>query len=74
MKAITELRNSGIKVELYPDNTKVGKQFQHADKRQIPFAVIAGETEMEANVFSLKNLVTGEQIIVDFEGLKAALD
>ncbi len=74
MKAITALRNSGIKVEMYPDTTKVGKQFQHADKRQIPFAVIAGETEMEANVFSLKNLVTGEQIIVDFEGLKAALD
>jgi histidyl-tRNA synthetase len=73
MKAITALRNSGIKVELYPDTTKVGKQFQHADKRQIPFAVIAGETEMEANVFSLKNLVTGEQIIVDFEGLKAVL-
>jgi histidyl-tRNA synthetase len=73
MKAITALRNSGIKVELYPDNIKVGKQFQHADKRQIPFAVIAGETEMETNVFSLKNLVTGEQIIVDFEGLKAAL-
>jgi histidyl-tRNA synthetase len=73
MKAITALRNSGIKVELYPDTTKVGKQFQHADKRQIPYAVIAGETEMETNVFSLKNLVTGEQIIVDFEGLKAAL-
>lgn len=73
MKAITALRNSGIKVELYPDTTKVGKQFQHADKRQIPFAVIAGETEMEANVFSLKNLATGEQIIVDFEGLKVAL-
>ncbi len=33
MKAIKELRASGIKVELYPDNVKVGKQFQHADKR-----------------------------------------
>jgi len=73
MKAITELRNSGIKVELYPDSSKVGKQFQHADKRKIPFAVIAGETEMEANMFSLKNLVTGEQIMIDFEGLKLAL-
>src|SRR6187402_19027 len=47
MKAIKELRSAGIKVELYPDNVKVGKQFQHADKRQIPFVVIAGTTEMQ---------------------------
>jgi histidyl-tRNA synthetase len=31
-----KLRSSGIKVELYPDNAKVAKQFQHADKRSIP--------------------------------------
>jgi histidyl-tRNA synthetase len=73
MKAIQKLRASGIKVELYPDNTKVAKQFQHADKRGIPFAVIVGEKEMESNSFSLKNLVTGEQVLLDFEGLKKAL-
>lgn len=73
MKAIKELRNSGIKVELYPDNAKVAKQFQHADKRGIPFAVIVGDEEMASNSFSLKNLVTGEQLLLDFEGLKNAL-
>ena len=73
MKAIKELRNSGVKVELYPDNAKVAKQFQHADKRGIPFAVIVGEQEMASNSFSLKNLVSGEQTSVDFEGLKNAL-
>ena len=73
MKAIKELRNSDIKVELYPDNAKVAKQFQHADKRGIPFAVIAGEQEMATNSFSLKNLVSGEQTSVDFEGLLNAL-
>ncbi|MFM2368315.1 MAG: hypothetical protein RL619_615 [Bacteroidota bacterium] len=73
MQAIQKLRASGIKVELYPDNTKVAKQFQHADKRGIPFAVIVGEKEMESNSFSLKNLVTGEQVLLDFEGLKKAL-
>ena len=73
MKAIKELRNSGVKVELYPDNAKVAKQFQHADKRGIPYAVIAGDQEMATNSFSLKNLVSGEQISVDFEGLKNAL-
>jgi histidyl-tRNA synthetase len=73
MKAIKELRNSGVKVELYPDNAKLAKQFQHADKRGIPFAIIAGEKEMTSNCFSIKNVLTGEQISVDFEGLKRAL-
>jgi histidyl-tRNA synthetase len=73
MKAIKELRNSDIKVEFYPDNAKVAKQFQHADKRGIPFAVIAGEQEMASNSFLLKNLANGEQTSVDFEGLKNAL-
>ena len=73
MKAITQLRSSGIKVELYPDNVKVGKQFQHADKRGIPFAVIVGESEMKEEKFALKNLLSGEQVLLDFEGLKGAL-
>ena len=73
LQAIQKLRASGIKVELYPDNTKVAKQFQHADKRGIPFAVIIGEQEMESNSYSLKNLVTGEQASVDFENLRKAL-
>lgn len=73
MKAIKDLRNSGIKVEMYPDNAKVAKQFQHADKRGIPFAVTAGEQEMASNSFLLKNLANGEQTSVDFEGLKNAL-
>ncbi|CAM4023168.1 histidine--tRNA ligase [Flavobacterium weaverense] len=73
MQAIQKLRASGIKVELYPDNAKVAKQFQHADKRAIPFAVIIGDQEIDSKSYSLKNLVTGEQILVDFEKLKDAL-
>lgn len=73
LQAITKLRNYGIKVELYPDNVKVGKQFQHADKRGIPYAVIVGESEMNEEKFALKNLISGEQVLLDFEGLKVAL-
>ena len=73
MKAIKELRNFGIKVELYPDAVKVGKQFMHADKRAIPFAIIVGETEMNEAKYALKNLISGEQITVDFEELKTEL-
>jgi histidyl-tRNA synthetase len=73
LQAIKKLRSSGVKVELYPDKAKVGKQFQHADKRNIPFAVIVGDEEMSSNSYSLKNLVSGEQTTLDFEGLKDAL-
>jgi histidyl-tRNA synthetase len=73
MQTIRKLRAAGIKVELYPDNAKVAKQFQHADKRSIPFAVIAGDQEMAAKSYSLKNLVSGEQVLLDFESLKEAL-
>jgi len=73
MQAIGKLRNEGVKVELYPDAVKVGKQFAHADKRGIPFAVIVGDTEMQAQQFGLKNLVSGEQVTVNFDGLKKAL-
>ena len=73
MQAIQKLRASEIKVELYPDNAKVAKQFQHADKRGIPYAVIIGAQEMETNSYSLKNLSTGEQLLLNFEQLKLAL-
>ena len=73
LQAIKKLRAAGIKVELYPDKAKVGKQFQYADKRNIPFAVVIGGEEMNSNTYSLKNLVSGEQINLDFEGLKQAL-
>ncbi|CAN1568822.1 HisS Histidyl-tRNA synthetase [Flavobacteriaceae bacterium] len=73
MKAIKELRAAGIKVELYPDNAKVAKQFQHADKRFIPYAVIVGEEEMKDNQYSLKDLVSGEQKKVGLEELKEIL-
>lgn len=72
-KAIRKLRQQNIKVELYPDNVKVGKQFQYADKRLIPFAVIVGDQEIASNTYALKNLVTGEQVSVDFDGLKKTL-
>lgn len=73
MQAIKDLRGAGIKVELYPDSAKMAKQFQHADRRSIPFAVIAGETEMATNNYALKNLSTGEQVNLSLEELKAAL-
>ncbi|MCO6174025.1 histidine--tRNA ligase [Flavobacterium sp. NRK F10] len=73
MKAVMQLRQKGLKVEMYPDNAKIGKQFQHADKRGIPFAVIAGTEEIQNGVYAVKNLVTGEQQTVNFDTLVTVL-
>jgi len=73
LQAIQKLRQDHIKVELYPDAIKVGKQFAYADKRQIQYAVIVGESEMLEGKFGLKNLQTGEQATLSFEDLKVQL-
>ncbi len=73
MKAIAKLRQEGIKVEMYPDATKIGKQFQHADKRGIPFAVLVGEEEMKKQQYGVKNLATGDQQKLSFEELAKLL-
>ncbi len=73
MKTVTKLRANNIKVELYPDTAKIGKQFQHADKRGIPFAILVGDEEMKNQEFTLKNLATGEQQKVDFATLVTLL-
>ena len=73
MKAITALRKLGAKVELYPDNVKIAKQFQYAEKRGIQLAIIVGDDEVKNNLFAVKNLVSGEQQKVNFEELKKLL-
>lgn len=73
MQALTQLRNQGIRAEMYPDNAKIGKQFMHAEKRGIRYAIIAGETERIAQRFGLKDLVSGDQISVSLAELIAKL-
>ena len=55
------LRERGVSVEVYPDATKLKKQFDYADRKSIPFLSIDGESEMQAGTVQLKNLATGEQ-------------
>ena len=61
MQAISNLRKEGVSAELYPDNAKMGKQMGYADKRDIPFVILAGESEMKEAVYTLKNMKSGEQ-------------
>ncbi len=61
VKAIKELRDAGIKAEMYPDAVKLGRQMDYANKKSIPYVAIAGSSEVEKGVFTLKNMNEGTQ-------------
>jgi histidine--tRNA ligase len=67
----TQLRNNGVFTEVFPDNTKMKKQMNYANAKQIPFVVIAGENEIKEGKLTLKNMVTGEQSLLTKEELIA---
>jgi histidyl-tRNA synthetase len=69
-----ELRAAGVPVESWLGSPgKLGKQFQYADGRGIPFAVVLGPDELAAGVVALKDLTTGTQARVDRAALVEAL-
>ena len=55
------LREAGVSCEIYPEQTKLKKQFDYADKKAIPFLSIVGGNEVAEGVINIKNLSTGEQ-------------
>jgi histidyl-tRNA synthetase len=57
-----ELRAAGLRVDLYPEADKIGKQFKYASARGIPFVAVVGEEERARREVALKNLSTGEQL------------
>ena len=70
---VAKARKSGIRTEMYPDKVKMKKQMGYANAKSIPFVVLAGENEISANKVTLKNMVTGEQQLVDADELIAAV-
>ncbi|MBR1469914.1 MAG: histidine--tRNA ligase [Prevotella sp.] len=69
LPAVRQLRDAGICTELYPDAAKMKKQMNFANAKQIPFVALAGENEMAVGKFTLKDMTTGEQTLVDISEL-----
>ncbi len=61
LKLAAELRASDVRVELYPEPDKLGKQMKYAVSKQIPFAAILGGDEIARGDVTIKNLATGTQ-------------
>ncbi len=67
LKALRQLREQGVSAEIYPDPAKMKKQLDYANRRRIKLVVIAGESEMQQNQLSVKNMETGEQATISAE-------
>jgi histidyl-tRNA synthetase len=61
LKATSFFRKNNIAVEIYPEKAKLKKQFSYAEKKGIPYLLMAGGEEVEKSTFNLKNIITGEQ-------------
>jgi len=70
---VTKLVGQGVRAELYPDATKLKKQFDFADKKGIVHMAMVGTNEMGAAAIPVKNLSTGEQEVMTLEQIVALL-
>jgi len=61
IKLAQELRAAGLRVDLYPEADKLGKQFKYASSLRIPFVAVLGEDEQAKGQVALKDMQSGEQ-------------
>ena len=66
---IKKTREAGVRSEMYPDSVKMKKQMIYANAKNIPFVALAGESEINEDKITLKNMITGEQKMVTTEEL-----
>jgi histidyl-tRNA synthetase len=69
MKLANTLRKAGIRTEVYMSDSKfkLGKQFNYADKKNIPITVVMAPDEIEAGVVNIKRLKDGQETQVAYE-------
>ena len=66
---VQKIRAAGINAELYPDAAKMKKQMAYADANKIPFVILAGSDEIKNKVYTLKNMITGNQTQLDIDNV-----
>ena len=67
------LREAGLRVFVFPDAEKIGKQIKYADSRGIPFVALLGEDEINAGTVTVKNLSAQTQATYDQSAAGAAI-
>ncbi len=73
LNLLKTIRKEGISAELYPDAVKMKKQMKYAHQKAIPVVVLIGEEEMKTELYTYKNMDTGDQQKVNLEQLISLL-
>ncbi|MCC7031795.1 MAG: histidine--tRNA ligase [Acidobacteria bacterium] len=73
LRLAAELRSEGLRVEVYPEADKLGRQLKYASSRAIPFVTVVGDEEAATGMVTVKNLGTGEQQRVPRAGVGGVL-
>jgi histidyl-tRNA synthetase len=55
----------GLRVDVYPEADKLGKQLKYASARGVPFVVVIGDDERARGEVTIKNMSSGEQQTVE---------
>jgi histidyl-tRNA synthetase len=61
LRLARDLRTAGVRVEVYPEPDKLGKQFKYAAASGIPYVAVVGSDERTRGVITIKDMKTGEQ-------------
>lgn len=69
LQIMASLREKGIRAEILNETKSFKAKMKEANKRQIEFVLILGEDEMKEQLFTLKNMTTGEQEKLNLEGI-----
>ena len=69
IRLATNLRDNGVKTEIYLNHKKLKAKFKYADKLEIPYVIIIGEDEINQNKFKLKDMKTGEEKDIAFDDI-----
>jgi histidyl-tRNA synthetase len=70
---VSRLRAAGVATEFYYEEDRLKKQFQYAERKGIPFCVLAGPDELARGEANVKELATGVQQAVPLPDLPARL-
>ena len=69
LPVLNDLRKAGIPAEIFPEAAKIKKQMTWADRKNIAYVVMAGEQELVTGKLNLKDMKTGDQVLVNPEEL-----
>ena len=69
VKVSNALREAGIKNEIYAEDAKTKNKFSYVDSLNIPYCIVIGQDEIDKNMYTLKNMTTGEQEMLSIEDI-----